>query len=240
MKKNEPPFSHRPFSKLAGMRVIPRPAPGQNSTVRPAPGSVPSAEGPAGDPDGETLFRRAMEGVRPLEKDIVEPAPSDVSSAVSRARRNRARQDREVMEALRALVRGAARFDITCTGEYVEGCVATLDPRIMKRLKQGNFAVQSHLDLHGTVREQARGLLCTFVENSHAMGYRCLLVIHGRGLKSESGPVLKDAVVRWLSTGSLSRLVLAFCSARPCDGGTGALYVLLKKRPVRSHWRRTV
>jgi DNA-nicking Smr family endonuclease len=52
------------------------------------------------------------------------------------------------------------------------------------------------------------------------------------------GPVLKEGVVKWLTTGTLSHLVLAFCSARPCDGGTGAMYVLLKKRPVKSKWKK--
>jgi DNA-nicking Smr family endonuclease len=63
------------------------------------------------------------------------------------------------------------------------------------------------------------------------MGSRCLMIIHGRGLKSHEGPVLKNCVVNWLSSGILSSYVLAFCSARPCDGGTGAVYVLLKARP---------
>ena len=65
-----------------------------------------------------------------------------------------------------------------------------------------------------------------------------MLVIHGRGLKSSQGPVLKELLVRWLTTGSLSHLVLAFASARPCDGGTGALYVLLKRRPKKSQFKR--
>jgi DNA-nicking Smr family endonuclease len=70
------------------------------------------------------------------------------------------------------------------------------------------------------------------------LGYRTLLIIHGRGLKSDLGPVLKESVVKWLTTGTLSHLVLAFCSARPCDGGTGALYVLLKKKAGKARWKR--
>ncbi len=189
--------------------------------------------------DDATLFRRAMEGVRPMShRDTVEPEPLTTSEVVKRVRENKLRQDMEVIQALSALVRGTSRFDVTCTGEYLEGHVTTLDPRVMKRLKTGDYAVQAHLDLHGALREEAKVMLRAFVENSHAMGLRCLLVIHGRGLKSESGPVLKEAVVKWLTTGELSRLVLAFCSARPCDGGTGAIYVLLRRRPERARWKR--
>ena len=115
---------------------------------------------------------------------------------------------------------------------------SSLDPRVLRQLKSGEFTIQAHLDLHGLVKEVARTTLNSFVQNSHAMGFRSLLIIHGRGLKSDTGPVLKEGVVRWLTTGTLSHLVLAFCSARPCDGGTGAMYVLLKKRPVKSSWKR--
>jgi len=234
---------NRPFSRLAGIRIERRK---QGPEKPPGPDATPGAQrtpdkGQDDSPDERELFRSAMEGVKPLGcRDTVEPEPADPSSVIRQVQDNRRRQDREVIESLRSLVRGTSRFDVTSTGEYLEGHVASLDPRVMKRLKEGDFAVQAHLDLHGAVREEARTLLGAFVENSHAMGHRCLLVIHGRGLKSETGPVLKEAVVKWLTTGELSRLVLAFCSARPCDGGTGALYVLLKKRPVRSAWKKSM
>lgn len=230
---------NKPFAKLAGLTILPRPSRPGKDTGKESPKTSPPVLDQKPSEDDEILFRKAMEGVRPLSRDTVEPEPADSRALVQRVKAERARRDKEALEALKNLVKGTATFDITCTGEYIEGCVASLDPAVMKRLKKGDFAVQDHLDLHGMVREQARELLGTFIQNSHAMGYRCLLVIHGRGLKSESGPVLKEAVVRWLTTGSLSRLVLAFCSARACDGGTGALYVLLKRRPLRSRWKKT-
>jgi DNA-nicking Smr family endonuclease len=67
-------------------------------------------------------------------------------------------------------------------------------------------------------------------------GYRCVLVVHGRGLNSKDQvPVLKQRLTTWLSRGSWSRLVLAFTSARACDGGAGALYLLLRRRREGKH-----
>jgi DNA-nicking Smr family endonuclease len=66
-----------------------------------------------------------------------------------------------------------------------------------------------------------------FIRDGLRRGYRCLKIIHGRGLKSPRGPVLKEFVIRLLS-GPLSKHVDAFATARQCDGGLGALYVLLR------------
>jgi DNA-nicking Smr family endonuclease len=124
------------------------------------------------------------------------------------------------------------------TGEYLEGHAIPVDPATMKKLKSGELTIEGHLDLHGHTRLSAEQALQNFILNAHALGQRTLLIIHGRGLKSSQGPVLKEHLVRWLTTGALSHLVLAFASARPCDGGTGALYVLLKRRPKKSQFKR--
>ncbi len=197
-----------------------------------------STENTPGIEDDSTVYTKAMEGVLPLENDCVVPDPADQESIARQVREKALRQDKEVMDTLHALVSGKSRFDITCTGEYLEGNIIALDPKVLKQLKSGELTIQAHLDLHGYVKDSAKSALNNFIQNCHALGYRSLLVIHGRGLKSDIGPVLKEGVVRWLTTGTLSHLVLAFCSARPCDGGTGALYVLLKKRPVKSKWKR--
>ncbi len=66
--------------------------------------------------------------------------------------------------------------------------------------------------------------------HSRQQGKRCVLVVHGRGLHSKDQvPVLKDALKRWMGTARFARHVLAFATARPHDGGAGAVYVLLKK-----------
>ncbi len=222
-----------PFARLKGLKVASRKKPLQETP--PQKQAAPQAKP---EPDETSLFSQAMDGVMPLPNDLVMPEPMDQSAIVQQVRENLKRQDQEVVDTLQALVTGKSRFDITCTGEYLEGHVIALDPRVLKQLKSGELTIQAHLDLHGLVKEDAKTALNTFIQNSHAMGCRSLLIIHGRGLRSDLGPVLKEGVVKWLTTGTLSHLVLAFCSARTCDGGTGAMYVLLKKRPVKSKWKR--
>jgi DNA-nicking Smr family endonuclease len=135
-----------------------------------------------------------------------------------------------VREELMELITGGASVDVADTAEYVEGYVPGLDRKIVKRLRRGELAVQSHLDLHGRTLDEAYEALMRFITSSRRAHHRCVLVIHGRGLHSPTpAAVLKEGVVRWLSRGRLSREVLAFASARPHDGGAGAVYVLLRR-----------
>ncbi len=98
--------------------------------------------------------------------------------------------------------------------------------RVMSRLQRGQMRPQARLDLHGLTREPAFQALRQFVTGSQSAGLRCVLVIHGQGYRSaDNVPVLKRAVDGWLR--QLPQ-VLAFCSAIPPDGGTGAVYVLLR------------
>jgi DNA-nicking Smr family endonuclease len=90
--------------------------------------------------------------------------------------------------------------------------------------------VQAHLDLHGLVSDEARPAVEKFLLRARADGRRCVLIIHGRGHGSKEGiPVLKERLKVWLTRGRIGRGVLAFCTARPTDGGAGAVYVLLRK-----------
>lgn len=189
-------------------------------------------------PEDKELLRRAMDGVKPMASDCITPEPDGPETVIRTIRENLRKQDKEVMDTLHDLASGKTRFDVTCTGEYLEGHTIPMDPATLKKLKAGEFTTQAFLDLHGYTKDEAKSALSSYLSNAHAMGNRALLVIHGRGLKSNEGPVLKEYVVKWLTTGSLSHLVLAFCSARSCDGGTGALYVLLRRKPKKSRWKR--
>ena len=135
-------------------------------------------------------------------------------------------------------VRGDAAFDISETREYVEGHVIGLDPRLVRRLRRGDFAWQTYLDLHGQTAAQARDAVEKFITGGVRDGHRCVLIVHGRGLNSKDQvPVLKEHMKSWLARGRIGRDVLAFTSARTHDGGAGALYVLLRRdrqqRPIR-------
>ena len=101
-------------------------------------------------------------------------------------------------------------------------------PDVLPKLRRGHWVVQDQLDLHGLRVEEAREALAAFVSRAHKREQRCLRVIHGKGLGSAGKePVLKGKVLKWLVQRDE---VLAFCQARPTDGGAGALVVLL--RPV--------
>ncbi|WP_321930023.1 Smr/MutS family protein [Paraburkholderia guartelaensis] len=101
---------------------------------------------------------------------------------------------------------------------------------VVKKLRRGTWIVQAQLDLHGMRREEAREALQNFIREAGKRGLRCVRVIHGKGLGSVGKePVLKGKVRAWLVQ---KEEVIAFCQARPHDGGAGAVLVLLQPHPV--------
>ena len=106
-----------------------------------------------------------------------------------------------------------------------EGDRAGLDRRTQRRLFRGDVPIDRRLDLHGYTAARAEVKLQTFIEDAAYGGCRCVLVITGKG-----AGVLKSHVPGWLKRAPLSGLVLALAQARPADGGSGAFYVLLRRR----------
>jgi DNA-nicking Smr family endonuclease len=169
----------------------------------------------------------ALDGAQPLRDRSarVKPAPESLSVAPPELD-----PDLEAYDELRALVTGEVPFDIADSDEFIEGHARGLDPHVVRRLRRGELAVQAHVDLHGMLKEEAKTELETFLAKSRQQGKRCVLVVHGRGLHSKDQvPVLKEALKRWMHTARFSRHVLGFATARPHDGGAGAVYVLLKR-----------
>ncbi len=110
-----------------------------------------------------------------------------------------------------------------------------LDADVVRRLRRGQWTVKGQLDLHGLRSDEAREVLAEFLRESVKREWRCVRVIHGKGLGSRNRiPVLKEKVRRWLRQ---KDEVLAFVEARPTDGGAGVLIVLL--RPPRHPSRRS-
>lgn len=181
------------------------------------------------------LFTSAMDGVVPLARG---PHATIAGPPPATAHARPVSEEAETLAALSDLVAGVARFDVTDTREYVEGFVVGLDPRVVRRLRRGDFAWQAHLDLHGLTATEAHAAVDHFILDSFRAGRRCVLIVHGRGLNSKDRtPVLKERLKTWLAHGRIAKVVLAFSTARPCDGGAGALYVLLRRerraRPIR-------
>ena len=106
-----------------------------------------------------------------------------------------------------------------------QGDRAGLDGRTRRRLSRGDVPIDRRLDLHGHTAARAEIKLQRFIEDASYAGCRCVLVITGKG-----AGVLKGFVPGWLKEAPLSRLVLALAEARPVDGGSGAFYVLLRRR----------
>lgn len=170
------------------------------------------------------LFRNAMRDVRPLSGERRAtprgPRPAPVP-------RQRIADDQAVLsELLRPATDdhelGAER------GEATAFLRPGLQRRVLRKLRRGQYSVGAEIDLHGTTVAVAKRVLDDFLAESHRRNLHCVRIIHGKGRRSSNqGPVLKGKVDHWLRRRAD---VLAFCSARPVDGGTGAVYVLLNRR----------
>jgi DNA-nicking Smr family endonuclease len=104
---------------------------------------------------------------------------------------------------------------------------AGLDRSSAERLKRGRYPVEARLDLHGHTQDEAHAALGRFIRVSRAQGRRCILVITGHGRLS--GGILKSAVPRWLNEQGFRHDLLAVTPAQPRDGGSAALYLLLRR-----------
>jgi DNA-nicking Smr family endonuclease len=112
------------------------------------------------------------------------------------------------------------------TGEELAFLRPGLARQTLRRLRGGHWIIQAELDLHGHTSDEARLRLAEFLNQCKKRGLRCIRIIHGKGLRSKNKePVLKIKVKNWLIQ---REEVLAFCQARPADGGSGAALVLLK------------
>jgi DNA-nicking Smr family endonuclease len=174
--------------------------------------------------DDASLFRRAMRGVQPLATDRrVHPAKR---RRTPRAHFARAERIAVLSESLSDPVDMQVQ-----PGDELLFRRPGVPETVLRRLRQGVFRVEAAVDLHGlNVADGARQLR-EFLQSALGRELRCVRIIHGKGLRSgQRGPVLKQTVNTLLRQ---ANAVLAFASARPSDGGTGATLVLLK-RPGRS------
>jgi len=214
-------FSNKPFEGL--------PEDTEDSDKRGEPVSPRCLPDNETDDSDENLFQTAMKGVIPLRdnKNKIIRSPGKKEKLPDRLPGN---SDR-VREYLSCLIKESAAWDISFSDEYMEGAISGVGPKIMRRFKRGDFSIQDYVDLHGLIKKEAETVVNNFIIQSYHKGLRCVLIVHGRGLGSvDHQPAIKRELPVWFKRGILKRVVLAFVTARPCDGGAGALYVLLKKR----------
>lgn len=215
MKEKKPKGFHTPFAALKPLVRAP---------PKVQPPKAPPAERPSISEDEDALFRDAMTGVDRLSdpKGSPPPAAPRETKIVD--------DDAEALARLSELVSGGGPFDIADTDEYIEGAAPGVDRRVLMALRCGNYSVQGHVDLHGLGQAEAKQAVDVFLSTSRREGKRCVLIVHGRGLNSKDQiPVLKERLAVWLNRGRIGRAVLAFATARPPDGGAGAVYVLLRR-----------
>jgi DNA-nicking Smr family endonuclease len=201
------PFEHlRDMIETRGKRMSPVPT---------APARKKSSD--------EELFRDAMKEVREIAEFRKIPfrcrGAAPVSKDVSR--------DDDSLNAVAEIVRGRRPLNLPDTQEYVEWVNPSYKADIVRKLHEGRFSVQDCLDLHGLILEEAKEEADAFLAEALKKRLRCVKIIHGRGLRSPSGPVLKEALIKWLICHHRKKII-AFVTARQCDGGLGALYILLK------------
>ncbi len=127
----------------------------------------------------------------------------------------------------------------TADPDPLEAGMLETDGRTAGRLKRGKMAIDGRIDLHGMTQDSAHGALAAFLRRGQSQGWRCVLVITGKGNRQDrdrdpwSGErgrgVLRSMVPHWLNTPSLRPLILGYSEARPQHGGCGAIYVMLRK-----------
>jgi DNA-nicking Smr family endonuclease len=175
-------------------------------------------------PEDVRLFREAVRDVKPLGP----AAQAAAEQPSTRARRPRpaarfTRADR--LAVLEESLRDDAIDPTLASGEELVFHRAGIQASVLRKLRRGDYRVQGEIDLHGLTVAEAKQELREFLAQALMRQWRCVRIIHGKGLRSgHRGPVLKSMV------GAMLRKVgpvLAFVSARQVDGGTGAVYVLL-------------
>jgi DNA-nicking Smr family endonuclease len=179
------------------------------------------------DDEGEA-FREAVKDVTPLrESGRVVHAPQKPPPLPLQ----RLEDNRQVLE---DSLSGSAEPELE-SGDALAFLRPGMSPQVLRRLRGGFWAVQEELDLHGARAQEARALLADFFNAAHSRGLRCVRVIHGKGRGSRHGePVLKREVAAWLTQRGD---VLAYCEARPAEGGAGAVMVLLQSRAAKREVR---
>jgi DNA-nicking Smr family endonuclease len=166
-------------------------------------------------PDEQDEWQALIKGVTPYSKPYLEPELEPIKRTAP------SRDD------VRALI------DFGLKGDHLpplkRDAYAGLNAGMVRKLKRGQLPIDYTLDLHGMTQAQAYQALQNCLAQSYQAGKRVLLVITGKGSLSKSG-VLREALPNWLNDSALRPYMLAFGAARREDGGSGAFYVLLKKR----------
>ena len=183
------------------------------------------------------IFKEAMADVKKISRSNC-AVSGETTFKHSNSDKNFEYDEYQSLVQLKELIKYGTGFVVSLTPEYVEGMANKVSPEVARRLHHGYFSIQAHVDLHGLGVNDAHQAFDRFLNKSIMAAKRAVLIIHGRGLSSPHKPVLKAKVYQWLTTAPWHKWVIAFTSARLCDGGTGATYVLLRQQPLTKRFRK--
>ncbi|RUM93522.1 MAG: DNA mismatch repair protein MutS [Thiothrix sp.] len=166
------------------------------------------------------LFRKTVGPMDPVKQDKVHHGKPRTNSIPLQ-------RNRDDQEALANLLSDEYLTEEIQPGDVLSYGIPGLQKNILRKLRRGDYRREVELDLHGLTVEPARQALNQLLSEARREGWQCIKIVHGKGLRSSNrGPVLKSLVNTWLRH---CGQVLAFCSAPPNDGGTGVVYVLLRR-----------
>lgn len=174
--------------------------------------------------DDENVWQEALKGVSPL------PPSGKVAAKAPPRQKCRPERIREV----------PLRF---FRHELKAGTAADIDRQTMRRFKREEFPVEAALDLHGFTEDKAFAAVNRFITDAYLAGKRCVIIVTGKGLSHDDEDifapkgVLKERVPQWLNNENLSHLILTYIHPSPRLGGSGALYILLRRRRQESGGR---
>ena len=187
-----------------------------------APVATPGPDASQPDePDEYETFLEEMKDVRKVGRDkerVRTPARDAASARPGDA-------DTRIMG---NILKDSSPFNVLNLPEYMEGYVDGINPLVIEKLRNGEFSIQEVLDLHGLSAQVACDAFHAFLSQAVQSRLRCVRVIHGRGLRSRRGPVLKEKLKEWIVRAMHRKWVVAFASSAMADGGPGATTILLR------------
>jgi len=174
------------------------------------------------DEDELQLFRDAVQDITPLKHDKIthKKKPLKQQATIFSA------EEVPIIDTLS----DQAEIEVINPLDRLSYSQTGIQKRVFKKLRRGQYIIIDELDLHGLNIKQAKQLLLRFLVSALQVEGSCVSIIHGKGQSSgNKQPVIKQQTNHWLKQ---HPRVLAFHSAQPRDGGTGAVYVLLRRTPL--------
>ncbi len=202
-------MTNNPFE---GLKITPKP---QKSTAINVKAEKPfSQEKSFLEGQDFAYFSQAMSGVKPLKE-----ANKKITISTPPAFKKRPENALKHID-----------FETETQGDFLCGHLCGLDPQKLRMLKSGDFPIESRLDMHKMTKLEAYTKLLATLKQAYRQKKRYILTLPGKGNHSATGiGILREELPSWLIKEPLNHIVLAFCSAQPRHGGSGAVYILLRK-----------